>query len=120
MPFSVEEMTTWTADEAEAQLRKLLPEGWSLVLRQEEGWFSAYVLDGLGELQWSDWNADRRLLCLNGVGVMWLRGQKPHHPAWRPRRDNARPPTPPKADVADPPDLDPKEVQSVYGKRRDK
>lgn len=124
MAFSVEEMTAWTAEEAAAAIGKLLPAGWTIGLNQDDqGWFHGEIKDAEAAVQWSDWQADRRVLLLNGFGFLWLRGQKTRHPAWRPRgmasaRPNPADPMSRVSSVPDPADLDPAEVQSVYSSRK--
>jgi hypothetical protein len=117
---SVDEMERWTADDARQEINKILPAGWSFEAhRDEEGWCHASFHSADGPI-WSESHPDLKLLLLNAFGWLWLRGQKPKHPAWRIREGAkpARPAPQPHPAVADPPDLDPEEINSlVYGKR---
>lgn len=119
---SIEEIATWTIEEILGEIARLLPEGTVFVEAAKEGWHVATVQQKGAEntesqVLWTDNGPDRRLVLLNAFGWLWLRGQKTHHPAWKPRPGGkpARPhPFGPSPQVPDPPDLDPKHVRSVY------
>jgi hypothetical protein len=115
----IEEISSWSIQEILDEIQRLLPEGTRFVEAAKQGWCLASVQQVVGETDpkvlWSDGGPDRRLLLLNAFGWVWLHDQKPKHPAWRPRpggRPARRHPSPSK--VADPPDLDPDEIRSVY------
>lgn len=119
--FSLEEMTTWSPEDIEVEIRKLLPPEWTFSTKLKDGWFGATILSGL-ETLWTDWHADRRTLFLNAFGWLWVREQKPRHPAWKRRTGEVRPvimeglvTLPGAEDVPDPEDLDPEVLASVYG-----
>jgi hypothetical protein len=120
---SIEEISAWSVQDILSEIQRLLPEGFRFTEAAKEGWCIASVQQTVAEspeakVLWSDSGPDRRLLLLNAFGWIWLRGQTPKHPAWRPRPGGQpvrRHPAPfPK--VPDPPDLDPAEIRSVYEK----
>ncbi len=118
---SIEEISSWTIQEIIQEVVRLLPARQALVEARNEGWHVATIqetaADAETKILWTDRNADRKLVLLNAFGWLWLRNQKPHHPAWKPR-DGGRPMRRPvhSAKVADPADLDPAEIRAVYEK----
>lgn len=119
---SIEEIGTWTPEETLQEIQRLLPEGTAFVEAVKNGWHILTVQQrgGPGEepkVLWTDNGPDRRLLLLNAFGWLWLRKQKPRHPAWKPR-NGVRParPHPVPTNFQDPPDLDPKNIRAVYEK----
>jgi hypothetical protein len=123
----IEEISSWSIQEILDEIQRLLPEGTRFVEAAKQGWYLASVQQVVPDVPnlpepkvlWSDGGPDRRLLLLNAFGWIWLHDQKPKHPAWRPRsggRPARRHPTGPFPKIADPPDLDPEEIRSVYEK----
>lgn len=108
-------MTTWSADDALAQVRVSLPEGWKLVESSTPGQLSAIVLDADGVQQWTASGVDPKLVYLACLGWLHLRHRSLSHPAWRPRQTEV-PLARPNRDTLFPdvPDLDPEEIASVY------
>src|SRR5271166_2871739 len=120
---SLEEISTWTIQDIRTEIQKLVPEGHTFAESVKDGWHFAVLQctapsSNLSEVLWSDQNPDRKLLLLNAFGWLWLRGQKPKHPAWKAHRGGqpARRHPAPFPKIADPPDLDPKEIRAVYEK----
>ncbi len=118
---SLEEMTAWTAEDAQAAILASLPEGWSFIPKTVSGWAVAQFTDENGKVVWEDHSADVRLLFFNAYGWLHLREHKPRSPAWKLRTkevDLYRPTQPgqvyPHVPVPDPEDLDPEEVKAVY------
>lgn len=118
---SIEQIATWTVEEILGEIQRLLPEGTAFVEAAKEGWHVATVQQRGAEnaepqILWTDNGPDRRLVLLNAFGWLWLRGQKPKHPAWKPRGTEParRHPAGAFPTVPDPPDLDPENVRSVY------
>ena len=118
---SIEEIGAWSLDEIRGEIVKIIPAGWSFQEGREDRWFHvSFIKTGEPEEPpfWSDKHTDPRLLLLNAFGWLWTRHQKPTHPKWRPRDPTTRPAIrPPIPQVSDPPDLDPKEIQKVYGEK---
>ena len=119
-------MTTWTSDDIRAQIRASLPDGWTLSESRQEGWFHAAINDLENTPQWEDAQADVRILLFNGYGWLTMRQQKTKHPAWRPHPKQLRLPGNVQGSfgrptiIPDPEDLDPKEIEAVYSKRRER
>jgi len=113
--FSIEEATAWTADEAVARLRQVIPTAWAFDwTTTEDGWHVMSLKDGEDEL-WSGEHADPKILALDALGWLRLRNHKLDHPVWKPREREVPLYRPPVAEtIPDPPDLDPKEVDAVY------
>jgi len=119
---SVEEMTAWTPEDIEAEIRVALPKDWQFEYGCSEtgGW--AVIRDAEGEPKWETAMVpDERLLLFDAYGWLITRNAVPRLPAWRRRRGEI--PTPrvghyslPGVSVPDPEDLDPAEVAAVYDK----
>ncbi len=118
---SIEQIQSWTISEILGEIQRLLPEGASFVEATKDGWHIAtvqqVVLDSSEpKILWSDRGPDRRLTVLNGFGWLWLRNQKPRHPAWKPRQG----PEPVRYNPAPFPNipnfshLDPAKIRAVY------
>ena len=120
---SIEQISTWTIQEIVQEIGRILPAGQALVEAVTDGWHVATIERSEdATVLWTDRNADRKLVLLNAFGWLWLHNQKPKHPAWKPREGNrpARPHPTRGPRVADPADLDPDEIRSVYEKERKK
>ena len=119
---SLEEMSAWSLDDIEAAIHHDLPNGWTYQRGYDPdraGW--ATVIDAEGKVVWETSQIpDERLLLFNVYGWLLTRTATPRHPAWARRTG----PTPrpvvgqrflPGISIPDPEDIDPSEVQSVYG-----
>lgn len=120
---SIEQIDAWSVEEILGEIRRLLTPGLSFVEATKEGWATGSFQQPSKEegsepvILWSNTNADRRIMLLNAFGWLWLRNQKPKHPAWKPRpggQPARRHPSPLK--FQDPPDLDPEHIRAVYEK----
>ncbi len=121
--YSAEEMTAWSEQDVEAELRRLLPSNWQLNTGAQDGWYYAALLDEDTKTVWEEWGAVRRLLLLNAFGWLWMRNQTPKHPAWKVRTHevllpNLTPST--KEPLPDPEDVTPEEIRAVYDRHRSK
>lgn len=122
--FSLEEMGTWTIAEVRGEIRKLLIPAWKLRESKVEGWFRAELTGPEGTL-WEDSQADERILLLNLFGWLYLRNAQPKHPAWKARPATKRirvGPTQggPQANMGEPADLDPVEIDPLVYPKGDK
>jgi hypothetical protein len=115
--FSIAEATTWSADDTLAQVHARLPGGWKLTERFIPSLLIVVILDAEGIQQWAGNGVDPKLVYLDCLAWLYLRGRQAPHPAWRPREQEV-PLARPNRDVAitfqDVPDLDPEEVAAVY------
>lgn len=115
--FSLEETTTWTAEDVLVRIRLSIPTTWKLNWSFDGGWYHASLLDSEGGTQWSGEHPDQKFLFLDILGWLTVRDHKVKHPAWKPREQEVplyRPPVPSTSGIPDPPDLDPDEVDVVY------
>jgi hypothetical protein len=115
--FALEEAGSWTADDVFERLGLVLPSGWRCEKTAEGEWHRIALLDAEGVQQWSGEHVDLRLLGLDALGWLRLRGHQVRNPAWRPRVEEVplqRPPMPLISVASDPADLDPDEVGAVY------
>jgi len=117
--FTLEETTTWTADDVFARIRLSLPLEWEWELTRDfqSGWLSAAIKDTEGKTQWLGEHTDAKILFLDALGWLRLRDHKIKHPVWKPRDQEVplyRPPVPVTTNIPDPPDLGPDEVDAVY------
>ena len=124
--YDLEEMSSWTPDEVLVKIREQLPKDWELECgATEDGWIFATIKDGEGQEQWNDIHADAKLLFLDLLGWLMLRGEKVAHPAWRrtgevdpnKRFQGKRQPT--AVPDPDPDDLDPASVAEFH-RQKDK
>ena len=119
---SIEEIESWSIDTILAEIKRLLPPGTSFVEGSRNGWIVVTVQKMDAEnpdekIMWSDNGPDRRLLLLNAFGWLWVRTQKPRHPAWKPRPGGMPTrPHPAPLNFQGPPDLDPANIRAVYEK----
>lgn len=113
--FTLAETTTWTADDVLLKIQEVLPEGWALKERFSGYRYYADLFDQGGSNVWSGEQSDPRVLFLDCLGWLSLRGHKTKNPAWRARSSEVplhRPPV--SVATPDPPDLDPEEIAAVY------
>jgi len=115
--FSLEETRTWTADDVCDRIRSVLPPGWQLERALKDGWHSLLVRDAEGVQQWFGEHPDPKLVGLDALGWLKLRGYRVKNPAWKPREQEV-PHYQPQGVVLssqpDPADLDPDEINAVY------
>jgi hypothetical protein len=120
-----EEISAWSLDEIRAEIRALLPAGWTATDAKNSGGYWIVTIESPGEygsvLELVEANADERLALLNAFGWLWTKSlPKPGGDSPWQRRGEV---TPPKhaasgsgTSVPDPDDLDPKEIAQVYEK----
>ena len=122
--LSVQEMSAWSTAEIRGEIERLLPEGWVFEAgwdREAQQWTSRfYRLEPDNDdpvVEWVDWHTDERINLFNAYGYLWVRRQPkpPLDSPWRRRKELTTEHVRKKAlELADPPDLDPEEVKSVY------
>lgn len=124
--YDVEEMATWTPDEVLAKIRDQLPKGWELECGVgEDNWVFATVKDGEGGDQWNETHVDPKLLFLDLLGWLMLRGAKVEHPAWHrsgevdPNKQFRGKRQPKVAREPDPDDLDPAAVAEFHRRQKE-
>jgi len=119
--FTPEEASTWTTKDVLVQIKAYLPSGWGFEYTHDlpSGWYSAYLRDGEPDSPkpWSGEHLDPKILFLDALGWLAVRGQKVKHPVWS--RKGEVPlyhptPIPVVSTAPDPADLDPDEVEAVY------
>ncbi len=119
--LSIEEVTTWTTEEAYAEVLTHLPKGctFNIEREQEAGYWMANILDETGAWLWSsDPASDPRIAILNAYGWLHARSDPGRHPAWVRRGEiDSKVVTGryglPGVHVPDPEDLDPEEVERM-------
>lgn len=119
--FSIEEIMTWTAEEAVARLRVVIPTTWTFEYSVDaDGWHQISLLDEKKEVQWVGERVDLKLLALDALGWLRVRGHQTQNPIWKPREREVplfRPQI--QETTPDPPDLDPDEVSAVYRDKKE-
>lgn len=116
--FSLAEATTWSADDVLAKIRTLLNQEWKLSTEINNLVFEVVLENQDGIRQWSASGADSKLLYLDLLGWLWLRGYKPKSQAWIPRDSMVLRRPERSTSYPDVPDLDPDEIAAVYKKSR--
>lgn len=112
----IEEMTTWTADEALVQVHVSLPKGWRFQTTTVDRFTTAYIYDADGVEQWQseEPHPDLRFVYLEAYGWLNTRTASIRHPAWNRRREiNSQVVADRfgiKVDVPDPEELDPEMI----------
>ena len=119
MQYSLEEMSAWTPDEALTKIKGHLPAGWDFKYWSDGNWLHASLTDDEGVSKWRDQHGDPKLLFLNLLGWLLLRGQHAEHPAWQRRAGEVNPneraaPQPTTHSEPEPEDLDPSEVAKFH------
>jgi hypothetical protein len=118
LPPTLAEMTAWSVEEIQAAVRRALPDDWRFS-GSRVGPFRATIRDASGSQQWSGEGLDERLLMLDAYAWLLLRDHKaPEEGPWAPRRRELTHRIV-QADAeafADPPDLDPAELDAVYSR----
>lgn len=116
--FSIEEVSTWSAEDVLVRIRKSIPNTWSITHSFSNGWHSLLLLGEEGVVQWSGEHVDQKILFLDALGSFQLRSHKLTTPAWKPRDREVALYRPSEDFTAvftpDPADLDPDEVAAVY------
>jgi len=130
---TIEEMTTWTADDVLQEIQRVLPEGWTLSSKALRDRFRVQILEAVVEgeervLAWEDYHVDQRILLFDAYAWLVTLGQTPS-PVKGPlsRRQQlaeqaaVRWAGVPKGNIPpDPEDVDPAEVTAVYEDFRSK
>ena len=115
---------TWDENRLIAEIAARLPKGWKWEVRQAENNFWVVTLSNEeGEPQLVEAEAHAHLALLNALGWLEVRTHQAstRSSPWAPRKRefNDRPHDRLyKIQVEDPPDLDPKEIASVYSRSR--
>jgi len=124
--YELEEMSAWTPDEVLVKIRENIPSGWGFHygISTEDNWVYAIVKDSEGVELFSETQGDPKILFLDLLGWLMLRGQKAQHPAWQRRsgevNPNKRETRQPKSSTEpEPADLDPVEVAEFFKKHED-
>ena len=114
--FTLTEAAAWSVDETLLKVMEDMPVGWRFHDRTVGNTFYAWVTDDSGAQVWSGEQQDRKLLLLDCLGWLRIRGHQTSNPMWRARASEVplhRPSIAP-SPVPDPPDLDPDEISAVY------
>lgn len=127
--LSVEEMSAWSLDEIQGEIRRLLPKdhqfraGWDPEVLCWHTCFERFGEEPDPVVVWEDWNSDERVSLLNAFGQLWAKQQPqlPPDSPWHRRQELTAEHVRQKAlELADPEDLDPDEIKSVYESVRGK
>jgi hypothetical protein len=113
------EVAALSDEEIEAEIRGLLRPDERFDFFQKHYWYAEVWRDPCESL-WRNTGFDKRLLLLDAYGWLWARLNPSTSHLWTSRRQELpRPPTAWKetSSVPDPEDLDPSEVDAVYGKK---
>jgi hypothetical protein len=115
MDLTFQDIARWTADDVNAQILAILPEGWKFDLQTHPDHWRAAYKDNDVEV-WADTHWELRLLLLNAFAWLWQRRTPTRvHPAWRPQPSRPLVPIRPSdQSVPEPEDLDPGHIKSVY------
>jgi hypothetical protein len=117
---TIEEMTAWTLEEIQAEIRAALPEKWRFEFLTEDGQWRTRFLGVEGECLWWRTYLEPRVLLLDAYGWLWRQQhrQLPTNPAWIPRDRRKLVPVGKVGlqgvTVPDPEDLNPDEIDAVY------
>lgn len=115
-----EEIHTWTNEQIEAAVRSACPEGLEFDFSLEEGTWVVCFLSEDEQVVWESSNLDPRLALYDAYGYLWAinQPQAKAQGVWVPKPQRPKAAVSPKVRVADPEDLDPEEIASVYGKTK--
>lgn len=125
--LTIEEMSAWTADDVQDQIRGMTPVGLVFSTGLENGvWFARFSDSATNDTLWEDFGIDRRILLFNAYGWVWMRQVWTRHKSpstndtpWVRRREiTAAVATRQGNHIPDPEDLDPDEVAAVYNRPR--
>lgn len=118
---TLEEMTVWTPDDIEAEIRQILPKGLSFEcgFDKEAGtWFTHFwhMQNGQKVTDYQDWGWEQRITYFNAYGWVWVRMTPPPSAGspWVRRREAVPVPPSKVPQTPDPADLDPNEIRAVY------
>jgi hypothetical protein len=116
---SPDELLSWSDEEVESEILCHLPASTLFVCDWHDGVWSARVESG-GSLAFAFEHVDRRMALYAVYGHLWLRGHRPPPPGsqWdvsAPRPTIVSVTRHVQSSLADPEDLDPVQVASVYG-----
>lgn len=112
---SVDQIAAWSAEELRVEIAKLVPKDHTFVEEESDGWFTVSVQTSESKVLWADRGILPKTVLTNAFGWLWMRQQKPKHPAWALRSPNqAHHDIPAVRRTPDPPDLDPEEIRKVY------
>ncbi len=118
----LEEMTAWSLDEIEAEIRRLLPKGWRLNPVAAEGYWQLSIEspEDPWHTEWLEQGVDRRILSLSAYGWLWLRDTPTGTGRWSRRQDltTAVVGQHVASRAPDPEDLDPAEITALVQKTR--
>ncbi len=118
-------MTTWTFDEAVAQVYMSLPEGWGFKRTSSEGYHTASIVDDQAVEVWTceEPLPDPRMIALEAYGWLYAQKHQVQHPKWVRHHEIDRHQILgkvglPGISVPDPGDLDPAEIDEMYKNHR--
>lgn len=114
--FSPERLASLTTIELREELAVVLPKDWSFrceLVSAARSW-DLEISEG-PEIRWQVSSPDERLALLHAYGWLVMRGQPKPEPVWDRTRELVREPVKTRSELADPEDLDPQEIQAVYG-----
>lgn len=118
MQPTLEEMRQWPPDEIHGAILVALPPECRFELTDEGGQWRARFFGPDGAVLWWNTYGDPQVLLFDAYGWLWMRRQKPKHPAWKPRTSRTLVPvygsTAHGPSVPDPEDLNPAEIDTVY------
>jgi len=120
---SIQEISAWSLDEIRGEIERLLPEDWQFRDGWDQNtlcWFVCFERFGEAPdpvLIWEDSTSDHRINLLNAFGHLWTKLQpkpQPDSPWSRQQELTAEHVRQKALELADPEDLDPDEIKSVY------
>lgn len=120
---TLEELTAWSLEEIEAEIRGRLPEGWRLnPVWIETGYWEYSLVRPEGQdwkTEWNDQGVDRRILAYNAFAWLWLK-DTPTTGRWSRRQElTTAVVSQHVADrIPDPEDLNPVEIDNLVQKTR--
>jgi hypothetical protein len=117
--ITLAEVAAWTVPEIAARIYSILPADWEFIRGVTPDGIPSAEFKDSGFVIWQDTHLDERLLMLNAFGWVFTKRPTMRHPAWI--RGSIPGGTPhvaasaPHLAPTDPEDLDPAEIESVYG-----
>jgi len=112
---SIQEMSTWSADDARAAVYDKLPKGWTFEVEGSNALWYGSLSDSEGLTKWSSSpSADIRVVCIDAYVWLHLGESKPTDPRWTRREDSPLMGVSGGHQVPDPDDLNPEEVLKLY------
>jgi hypothetical protein len=121
MMLTFEEIARWSNDDINARILAQVPPGWKFALETTpEGWRATYQ-NAQGDQVYSEEHYALRILLAGAFIWLWQRLNPVRvHPSWRATPSRPLVPVRPYArskPLADPADLDPARLRSVYAER---